>query len=60
MSNAFINGTSNNLNHPTDLSIALLLIHELIHAHFFALYDDFITMEMCVPMTNMIVYMKIM
>jgi hypothetical protein len=38
---AFIKGTPNNKTRPTDLSIAAVLIHELIHAHFKALFDDF-------------------
>jgi hypothetical protein len=38
---AYIKGTPNNKTPPTDLSIAAVLIHELIHAHFKALFDDF-------------------
>jgi hypothetical protein len=41
ISEAYIKGTPNNPIRPTDLSIAAVLIHELIHAHFKALFDDF-------------------
>lgn len=41
ISEAYIKGTPNNQIRPTDLSIAAVLIHELIHAHFKALFDDF-------------------
>ncbi|MCZ8228997.1 hypothetical protein [Flavobacterium sp.] len=37
----YIKGTENNGKPPTDLSIATVIIHELIHAHFFALFDDY-------------------
>lgn len=37
----YLNGTNNNNRPPTDLAIATVLIHELIHAHFMALYDDY-------------------
>ncbi len=38
---SYIKGTDNNQNPPTDIAVAAILIHELIHAHFFALFDDF-------------------
>ena len=37
----YLKGTDNNLRPPTDLAIAAIVIHEIIHAHFFALFDDF-------------------
>lgn len=37
----YIKGTYNNGRTPTDLSIATVIIHELIHAHFLALFDDY-------------------
>ena len=37
----YLKGTENDLRPPTDLAIAAIVIHEIIHAHFFALYDDF-------------------
>lgn len=37
----YLKGTDNDLRPPTDLAIAAIVIHEIIHAHFFALYDDF-------------------
>lgn len=41
ISEAYIKGKPNNPIRPTDLSIAAVLFHELIHAHFKALFDDF-------------------
>lgn len=41
ISEEYIKGASHNLIKPTDLSIAAVIIHELIHAHFLALFDDF-------------------
>ena len=37
----YINGTNNNNRPPTTLAIASVLVHELIHAHFMSLYDDY-------------------
>jgi hypothetical protein len=37
----YLKGTENNQRPPTDLAIATVVIHELIHAHFMALFDDF-------------------
>jgi hypothetical protein len=41
ISEPYLKGTENNQMPPTDLAIAAIVIHEIIHAHFFALYDDF-------------------
>jgi hypothetical protein len=38
---SYIKGTDNNQKPPTDIAVAAIIIHELIHAHFFALFDDF-------------------
>ncbi|WP_300979320.1 hypothetical protein [Flavobacterium sp.] len=37
----YIYGTDNNGKPPTDLSIAAVIIHELVHANFLALFDDY-------------------
>ena len=37
----YIYGTDNNGRPPTDLSIATVIIHELVHANFLALFDDY-------------------
>ena len=37
----YLKGTDNDLRPPTDLAIAAIVIHEIIHVHFFALFDDF-------------------
>ncbi len=37
----YIQGTYNNQNPPTDLAVAAVIIHELIHAHFLGLFDDY-------------------
>jgi hypothetical protein len=41
ISEPYLKGEENNQRPPTDLAIATVLIHELIHAHFMALFDDF-------------------
>jgi hypothetical protein len=37
----YIQGTYNNQTPPTDLAVAAVIIHELIHAHFLGLFDDY-------------------
>jgi hypothetical protein len=37
----YLKGTDNNLRPPTTLAIAAVVVHELIHAHFRALFDDY-------------------
>lgn len=41
VSDSYTKGTANYQKPPTDLAVAAVIVHELIHAHFFALFDDF-------------------
>jgi hypothetical protein len=41
ISDTYLKGTFNDNRPPTDLAIAAVMVHELIHAHFRALFDDY-------------------